>query len=178
MKLLLVLVAAAFGVSATAYAATYKWVDDKGVVNFTDNPANVPKKYLNKVKVTNPGEGQPEPEAAAPVAVPSPAPKVEAESSSRTGPFGGHDERWWRSRYAGLRGEIRALQDNLPSKREELEGLRRELAVHTYARNREAYQAKLAEIRLDETRIKDLAAELAELDIEAARAGVPFDWRQ
>lgn len=174
MRIFSVLLAAVFCVSIAAYADTYKWVDDKGVVNFTDNPVNVPKKYQNKVKVIKSGETAQGSEAA----VPPPAPSTQAEPAAQSGLYGGHDEPWWRARYAGLRGEIKAIQDALPAKRDELVELRRELAVRTYARNREAYQAKLTEIQQDEERISQLTAQLAELDAEAARAGVPFPWRQ
>lgn len=178
MRIFPVLLAVVFGVSCAAYADTYKWVDEKGVVNFTDDPANVPKKYQNKVKVIRSDESKPDSDSASPVPAPSSAPATQIETSSPAGLYGGHDESWWRSRYGGLRGEIRALQDGLPAKREELQELRRELTVRTYARNREAYQAKLAEIQQDEARIGELTSRLAELDAEAARAGIPFGWRQ
>lgn len=179
MKISLLLVAAVLAVSlSSAYADTYQWVDDSGVMNFTDNPESVPKKYQKKVKIIRSESGEPGATTSSPA---SPTPSVSQpamESSPRANLYGGHDESWWRSRYAGLRGEIKALQDGLPAKREELENLRRKLVVYTFARNREAYQAKLAEIQQDEARISDLTAQLANLDNEAAAAGVPFSWRQ
>ncbi|MBI4378439.1 MAG: DUF4124 domain-containing protein, partial [Nitrospinae bacterium] len=33
-----------------SYSETYKWVDDKGEVHFTDNPSNIPPAYSKKVK--------------------------------------------------------------------------------------------------------------------------------
>lgn len=177
MKTILVLLSVVFGVSIAAYADTYQWVDDKGVVNFTDNPQNVPKKYLKKVKVIKSEESRQGSEAD-PASVPLPAPTVQTGPPAGPGLYGGHDESWWRSRYARLRGEIKALQDGLPAKREELTQLRRTLVVQTYARNREAYQAKLDEVQRDEARIGELTGQLSDLDAEATRAGVPFPWRQ
>ncbi len=34
--------------AAVADAETYKWINDRGVVGFTDNPALIPHKYRNK----------------------------------------------------------------------------------------------------------------------------------
>lgn len=165
-------------------ADTYQWTDAQGVVSFTDNPENVPKKYRSKVKITPSADTAQETSTAD-------KSKSSAESGKQTettavtpghtqGPklYGGHDEGWWKSRYASLRSELKGLQDNLPPKREDLEKLRRKLTIYTYSRNRIAYQEKLAEIQRDEDRIKALTDQLASLDTEAAVAGVPFDWRQ
>jgi hypothetical protein len=178
MKLFLVLLVTVFGVSVSAFADTYQWVDDKGVVNFTDNPAKVPKKYLKKVKVSPSVDAEQGSQASTPVSSEAVGPSAPSEPNTQKALYGGHDESWWRSRYAGLRGEIKNLQSNLPAKRDELEALRRQLTIYTYPRNREAYQSKLAEINQDEAKINNLTAQLASLDAEAAAAGVPFDWRQ
>jgi len=34
----------------TAHAEIFKWVDEKGTVNFTEDPATIPEKYRDKVK--------------------------------------------------------------------------------------------------------------------------------
>jgi hypothetical protein len=179
MKIFLVLLVTVFGVSISAYADTYQWVDDKGVVNFTDNPESIPKKYLKKVKVlpsVAPEQGS---QAESTDEAAPPAPSAQStEPGLQKEIYGGHDESWWRSRYSGLRGEIKSLQDGLPAKREELEELRRAQTIYTFPRNREAYQNKLAEIQRDEARISDLTSQLANLDAEAAAAGIPFAWRQ
>jgi len=174
-----------FGMCVPAHADTYQWVDDKGVVNFTDNPENVPKKYRKRVKtlpsVQSEQSGSPATDGGRSSA--APAPSVNSSPGpveSYAGPqlYGGHDEKWWRSSYARLRGELKGLQAGLPEKRQELENLRRKLTLYTYARNREAYQNKLAEVQRDEARISELTDQLANLDAQAASAGVPFAWRQ
>ena len=35
-------------ISQLSYAETYKWVDEKGTVHFTDDPATIPEKYRDK----------------------------------------------------------------------------------------------------------------------------------
>jgi hypothetical protein len=184
MRFTLLLVVLVFSYSESSNADTYQWTDNQGVVNFTDNPDNVPKKFRTKVKVT--------PSADRAIDAQGPA-KTETSVGSNKKPevtattppapagpklYGGHDERWWKSRYSSLRGEMKSIQDNLPAKRGDLEQLRRKLTLYTYARNRVAYQEKLAEIQRDEERIKVLTDQLTSLDTEAATAGVPFDWRK
>jgi hypothetical protein len=184
MRLPLLLVAFVLSFSGSSNADTYQWTDSQGVVNFTDNPDNVPKKYRTKAKVTptvDSAKGTQNPAAAEALPDTGRKPEIPATTPAASGGaklYGGHNEGWWKSRYSSLRGEIKNLQDNLPAKRDDLEKLRRKLTLYTYARNRVAYQEKLAEVQRDEERIKALTDQLASLDTEAATAGVPFDWRQ
>jgi hypothetical protein len=180
MKVTVILSMLFIGFSMIAHADIYRWVDSKGVVNFTDDIDTIPKKYQKKVKIISKGEAS---DGAAVTGPSQPsvqeAPKAQpVEQAQQQKTYGGHDEEWWRSQYAGLRGEIAQLQANLPSKRDEAEQLRRQLVIYTYARNRVAYQDKLAEIQRDEERISTLTGQLSDLDIQAAAAGVPFEWRK
>jgi hypothetical protein len=50
MKRIAIILALLLFCAAVSYAETYKWIDDQGVVNFTDNPRRVPSKYRAKVK--------------------------------------------------------------------------------------------------------------------------------
>ena len=49
------------GSTLTATAETYRWTDDRGVVNFSDDSSSIPRRYRNKVKtleditIRNPG---------------------------------------------------------------------------------------------------------------------------
>jgi hypothetical protein len=184
MRFTLLLVILVFSFSGLSNADTYQWTDNQGVVNFTDNPDNVPKKYRTKIKVTPSVDSAKDTQNSAnTVTSVGPDKKSEVTSTTPAAPvgtklYGGHDEVWWKSRYSSLRGEMKNIQDNLPAKRTDLEQLRRKLTLYTYSRNRVAYQEKLAEIQRDEARIKVLTDQLAGLDTEAATAGVPFDWRQ
>ncbi|MDD2320669.1 MAG: DUF4124 domain-containing protein [Geobacteraceae bacterium] len=180
MRFVVVLLLLVMGSSIAVYADVYQWVDDKGVVNFTDNLENIPKKYQKKVKVQlSDDSGQ---EAASPVPAPPAEPGASApqplEQPAQQKLYDGHDERWWRAQYGALRGEVARLQASLPVKRAELEQLRRKLVIYTFTRNRIAYQDKLAEVQRDEERINALTEQLTALDTQAAIAGVPFDWRQ
>jgi len=184
MRVSFVLLVLIFSSAELSNADTYKWVDNQGVVNFTDNLDAVPKKYRSKVKVTPSGDASasaPNQEKSGKNMEPDKQSEATASTPGRPeGPklYGGHDEKWWKSSYASIRGELKSLQDNLPAKKDDLEKLRRKLVIYTYTRNRMAYQDKLAEIQRDEDRIKVLNDQLTNLDTQAATAGVPFDWRQ
>jgi hypothetical protein len=169
-----------FFFSIPAVAAMYEWTDDKGVVNFTDNPDSIPAKYRNKAKKRPSIKA--EPSESVPVQTRQP---VETPSSVKPMPqsanevlYGGHDEEWWRSRYGGLHDELKAIQDGLPGKREDLSAARRKFTVYQYPQYRKAYYDLMAEIENDESRINELNNQLETLDTEAARAGVPLDWRK
>lgn len=180
---------------SVAHAATYRWVDDKGVIHFTDNPDHIPARYQKRVQelpsVTSPPQSSVPPQEQPEVAAPRQTPEKPL--------YGGLDEGAWRGRFAALRTEIKSLQDGLPAKREELAQLRRRWvismgrtpsagetesgrfttrsALSTPGRHREAYFARLAEVEQDEARIAELEKQLAALEVEASRAGVPFEWR-
>ena len=92
--------------------------------------------------------------------------------------YGGHEQIWWRSRFSDIRNELKAVQEGLLGKKEELVGLRRQMTIYNYGRDRKAYYDKLAEIEKDETREKELNEQLNSLDLEASKAGIPAEWRQ
>ena len=121
--------------------------------------------------------------------------------------YGGHEEAWWRGRYADVRNEIKRIQDALPAKNDELEKLHRKWviskgrkpgegetrddrfvkpppgegelshALSNPGRYRSAYYEKKSDIEKDETRIKELQENLNNLEVEAGKAGVPMEWR-
>lgn len=167
-------------ISVSAHAAMYEWTDDKGVVNFTDNPAKIPGKYLKRVKKRPSINVDTTKTVTAPTGESGQtAPKPAAAAVSEAGVlYGGHNEDWWRSEFGTLRGEMKTIQDGLPGKRDALEQARRTLTLYTYPSNRQAYYDLLDDIRKDESRLGALETQLESLDIEAAKAGVPLDWRK
>lgn len=166
---------------SNVYAAFYQWTDDSGVIHFTDTRKKIPKKYQKKAKeVTPPGKSSP----AAPT---SPAPTPASEPKAMEEPSrpaaapptpGGHPEQWWRERFTSLRRELKALQDELPLKQVRLAEVRRERRIFFRARDREAVNALEAELTANEVRRAEIERELEALELEAARAGVPAEWRR
>ena len=156
-----------------AQAAFYQWTDAKGVVHFTDDPDKIPPKYQKKARVLEiPDQPAPAPKETPPLqASPQVSPPEEATPE-------GHGESWWRKRFALLREELQALESGLSQKQTQLVQLRRKRAIYVRARDREAVNAMQAEIAADEVRIAELLNQLAALELEATREGVPAEWRR
>lgn len=161
--------------TSESQAAVYQWVDDKGVVHFTDNADKIPSKYLNKVRERESVNGS--------VTVTPSTVKPSKQSDRGSGDAAGRvpvgeNEEMWRSRFSGLREEKKQIEAGLEAKKEKLAILRRKKALYLRGSDRTAYYEKNTEIERDEARIKELEQRLRDLDAEAARAGVPTEWRQ
>jgi hypothetical protein len=153
-------------------AATYEWVDAGGVVHFTDDPGNIPEKYRDKAKKQENGIQNIISEPAAPPAA------ATITDGMKEGANAGHDQQWWRSRYAELRNEIKGVREGVPKKKEKLGDLRRKRVIFQRGSDRVAYNDLAKEIAADEARLLELEEQLAALDQQAAKAGVPLEWRQ
>jgi hypothetical protein len=180
MKCAALLIMMTFMYSLSAGAATYEWTDNKGVVNFTDNPDKIPPQYLKKAikrpSITGAQAGSTAEginQGQAPV-----APGQEPATQNSANLYGGHDQSWWQSRFASIRDELKAIQDGLAGKKDDLLDLRRALTLYGAGHDRKAYYDKLEEIKNDEAREIELREQLKNLDIEASRAAVPLGWRQ
>lgn len=158
-------------IAAIAHAVTYKWTDSSGGVHFTDNLDKVPAKYLNKVRKVDVDTEIPKNEQPSRLEQKTIAPPAQKL-------LGGHDEMWWRSSFKVLRGEIKAIQNGLPGKKDELSNLRRKYVIFNKPSTRVAYNELNADIEKDEARIEELQKQLATLDDAAAKAGVPMKWRR
>lgn len=106
-----------------AEAATYRWVDDRGIIHFTDNPENIPVKYRKKVRELPSVTGTPQQPSAAtpPEAAPEPASPTEKAAPL----YGGLTESEWREKFTSLRQELKTLEEGLPAKQDELNALHR-----------------------------------------------------
>ena len=155
-----------------AYASFYQWTDEAGVVHMTDDPDKVPKQYRDKARRLQLPDSPP-----APAAAPAPQAAPRAAAKQRLAP-GGHDENWWRVRFGGLRGELKALEDARKQKEQQLVELRRKKTIFQRARDRQAVNAKQAEIAADEARIGEVMNKITALELAASRAGVPSEWLQ
>jgi len=168
---------APFVLTLAGETATYEWVDDGGVVHFTDDKGNIPAKYLKKVKELNSGSDE---SLKSPTAAPVPqsTPPEASSTDRRVIRYGGNGEGYWRSRFASLRGEIKILEESLPSMKEELGKLSRKRVVYGRAGDRVARENLARAIARTEDRVKVLQEELKILDNEASQADVPPEWRQ
>ncbi|HEY6873185.1 MAG TPA: DUF4124 domain-containing protein [Geobacteraceae bacterium] len=174
MRLLIALFVTTLACTA-ARADVYEWVDGQGVVHFTDNPDKVPAGSRTKVKMKGPAaareEAMPPAQEKPPVATPPP-PEKKAEL------YGGHDGNWWRASFRQVRDDLKSLQDQLPAKKEALAALHRKRVIYQRARDRVASNDLAAGIAGDEEKIKTLQEQLATLEADADKAGVPPEWRK
>lgn len=171
VPVLLVLLQAA---ALPARADFYQWTDAQGVIHLSNDRDNIPGKYrkrARRVQDAAPPAVSPKPAGGDPGAAP-------AEPAGQPILPGGHPESWWRERYFALRSDIAALEQGLPGKRVRLLEVQRERRIFMRARDREAANALESEIGRDETRIVELNKMLDALEAEAARAGVPLEWRR
>ncbi|AJE03494.1 DUF4124 domain-containing protein [Geobacter pickeringii] len=184
-KKVLVVSVATMMAASTCFGATYRWVDDKGVVNFTDDPDRIPAKYRKKVREVTDSV----PDSSSPTPTDSTrqernrksTPGTDGVAASPQTPkpvlYGGKDEKSWRAQFSALRAEIKQIREGLPKKEEQLVQLHRKRVIYQGAQERVAYNAKKEEIDKDQARIKELEAQLAALDLEASKEGVPLEWR-
>ncbi|MRR39179.1 DUF4124 domain-containing protein, partial [bacterium] len=111
--------------AVAAHADIYKWVDQRGTVNYTEDPGKVPSRYRKKMTVIPEG-GAPSAETVVEqgreVKKPETVQKnVENEPSAkqeiRTAVYGGKDEDVWKTEFKTLRTEIKANEAELATRR-------------------------------------------------------------
>jgi Domain of unknown function (DUF4124) len=102
-KLFILLILLAFAIPANA-ATIYKWVDEKGVVNFTDDYSNVPSSYRGRVEVEHYRT-----EGVAPAYTSGIPPQKTAESKVD---IYGRDETWWREEVRPWREQLKEATEN------------------------------------------------------------------
>jgi len=168
----IILLIGLMSIAVAAHADIYEWTDSQGGVHYTDDLHNVPAKFKNKVRKV---EVQPTIEKGSGGA---PPPSAAPPPMKQAALYGGHDEMWWRSSFKNLHDEIKTLQDGLPAKREKALAQHRKYVIFSKPSDRVAENGMNAEIANDQQRIEALQKQLADLDSEATRAGVPMEWRQ
>jgi hypothetical protein len=169
-------------VASTAGSVTYEWTDDQGTVIFSDNPNQIPNKYIKKVKTRGSVKGEKQQ-----LIFDEPSNLKQSQPKRTEEVYGGHDEKWWRGQFSGARSEINNLKVELEGKRQTLKSLHYKKVISNSSqtegifgnprKNRENYRQAYEEICNDEERIKVLEQKLIDLEYEAARNGVPLDWR-
>jgi len=163
----------------TARCAFYRWVDAEGVTHLTDDPDTIPARYQKRAKKLGLPEERPSSGAAGtPQSPPQPAPQAPQPAGAQEPPFGGHPEPWWRENFSALRGELDTVQKDLADRQTKIAALRRKRAIYMRAQDREAVNAMQDAISADEVRIAQLQNQISALELEAAKAAVPVQWRQ
>jgi uncharacterized protein YfcZ (UPF0381/DUF406 family) len=102
-KLFILLILLAFVVPANA-VTIYKWVDEKGVVSFTDDYNNVPSSYRDRVEVK---DYLTEGVTLASISDVSARERAEAETD-----IYGRDETWWRGKARPWKEQLKEATEN------------------------------------------------------------------
>ena len=167
--------------AVAAHADIYKWVDQSGTVNYTEDISKVPQKYRKKVTVISEG-GAPaaevtetvveqgrkakKPEAGEKDAENAPATKQEKKKAV----FGGKDEDAWKNEFKVLRNGIKANEAELAARRSRI--------ANPGAMSRGEYLAIQREVKRLEETLTGLNGKLSALEESAQRAGVPMELRK
>ncbi len=108
MKIVLLIIFSFF-ISTSGFAQTYKWVDDKGVVHFTDDITKIPDKYRPKADKI----GMPEEKSEIKIeSDPSPKRKEDAYKDQL-----GRGEEYWKGRVEEWKKKLRAAQEKMDQAR-------------------------------------------------------------
>ena len=157
---------------ASSQGAVYQWLDEKGNISFTDNPANIPEKYRQSATRLDETPSSKKPKTNIAPEAPS---SNDADQGSKTLDDNGRDEQWWRARTQELRHRkelLLAEKERLTSRVNPLGSL----GLGSIEANEQAKESKgrLEQIKNEiETIDYDLNVLLPE---EARKANAPPGW--
>ncbi len=128
--------------AAYASAQVYKWVDEKGVVHFTDDITQIPEKY----RTTLQGEEQAQPPLET-VGEPERTPPVKkAQPYTDTA---GRGEDYWRAKIQEWTGKMEAAQDRLEGLRSKYNELTEKYNASRHAGERATIQNQRSKIQAE-----------------------------
>ncbi|MFZ3209288.1 MAG: DUF4124 domain-containing protein, partial [Geobacteraceae bacterium] len=181
LELVLLVSIALLAFTTSVHAETYKWIDDKGTINFTEDLGNVPPKYRKTVRIVgveeesgsaetagNADKGGPEKDSAA--AEPKGKVKEVAPSGKQENKktlYGDKDAETWRREYGIVKSDLRGVEEQLVANRKMLQD--------TTKMSRGEYLGITNTNKALESRILDLREKLNALKQSATSAGVPTD---
>lgn len=169
-------------IALPAFADIYKWVDERGTINFTEDLGKVPPKYRKKATVipqnapaaaevtetvVEKGAKVPTPETAEPKDA---AGKPQPAKQEKKAVYGGKDENAWKAEFARVRGDIRMFEEELAGRKAKL--------TKTDKMSRAEYLGIQSEVKRIEEKLADLKGKLSALTESAQKAGVPPELRQ
>jgi hypothetical protein len=176
MKNLLILLIL-FMFTTSAHATTiYKWVDEKGVINFTDDYTKVPLAFRSRVKteefVQQKGN-----------AAPAETTVATAKEGTRTDIYG-RDKSWWRGKVRPWKDQLKEASDEYKKAQkeymEQAEGLSPykfgKMSLTQYQMLSSRLQILSKEMDMYQGQIAEAKGVLAKLSKEAKDAGADPAW--
>jgi chromosome segregation ATPase len=158
-------------------ALTYKWIDDHGTINYTEDLGNVPQKYRKKVKIVGEEEdvASPEPGGSKEGLKPEKKDKAKGDASEQTNApekkktYGGKSAETWKRDFAQVNDDIKTNEDQLSELKDRMKD--------TSKMSRGEYLSVQAGINRVEARLQRLRGKRDSLTDEANRALVPAEFR-
>jgi hypothetical protein len=176
------------------WAEIYQWVDEQGVVNFTDDYTKIPEKYRKKVSVkkTQPAQPLPPPDLS------STAPGEEQKIAGEQQPEKlteeakgqkpiewdeeGHDRAWWQAQVTEWRQKLNQALTEQKTVEARYQVLVRQFTNPAFGqRGRrslegevKALEDKLTQLQVAINEAKEKLEK--ELPAQAAEAGAPLEW--
>jgi hypothetical protein len=174
MKILILLILLMF--SSPGYAMTaYKWVDEKGVLGFTDDLGIVPPEYRDQVSIEVTEETPSVRVSASPQAAPL---KIEEAKTD----IYGLGETYWRERIRPWKDQLKEATENYERVHKKFIESAEELSQRRYGSRT---QVKMNIIELDrlnmdrmgyEAQIEEAKEKLAKISNEAKESGADPEW--
>ena len=163
----------------TAAAETYKWIDNKGTINFTEDYSQIPKKYRKKARkigdvsvdtsstVTSGTEEKPNGQTKKPAAGTTENGSTDKQVKKEF--YGGKSGDAWKTEFSKLKDEMKNVQAQISEKRSRLN--------NSANLTRAQYLATEYSIKDLETKQAELQDRQNSLDSAASQAGVPYELR-
>ncbi len=159
--------------TSSASAAVYKWVDNKGVTNFADDPDKVPPAYRDRVLKKQMGDDQKD-------TPPSPVQRPSQKPEEKLTDEHGRGEVWWRERAHPLKEKLKEATENYENAHQKFINKAEAISQTNFA-GRSRSQVKwdameLNRLREEEKKYEALVSEAAEMlrrlakEAEEARA--------
>ena len=172
-KLFIILILLTF--SITAYAHTfYKWMDEKGIVNYSDDYNSIPPAYRNRVEIEWVHE-----EGSPPIQKMTPQKREEARTD-----IYGQNEAYWRGKVRPWKEFLKAAETNYERAHEKFMGKAMEFSQGRFGSwSRTQYKMNIIELdKLKEEMIKyadqigEAKEALEKISKEAREAKANPDW--
>lgn len=164
-----------FVFASSAYAeAIYKWLDEKGVVNYTDDYGKVPSEYRQRVEVKIIEDIQ------KPGTFASPQTLLQEGKEIKTDIYG-RDENWWREKVRPLKKRLNEATENYENQRNKFMGKTTEFSGRfgsrtQYKMNVRELNRINAEMNKYESQVVEAKEMLEKLSKEAEESKANPDW--
>jgi len=163
--------------AASAYAATYKWEDDQGTVNFSEDPGSIPPAFRKKASIVGAEEPAPQQDATAPAEEQKVQKKKEQEAAKKETPankkkvvYGSKEGDEWKKEFVNLTADLARVDEQLK--------LKKKMYGDPSKLTRSEYRSLEYEIKNLEFERGTLQGKLDTLTSDADKAGVPAEFRE